>query len=87
MKRRELMEKLGEQEDTLQPAALIHDPQRGVRGVAVVLGEDVSGQWYAGNLMILWEDGNVGSLGPNDEVDFWQPLFGVVEDENGDRPE
>lgn len=88
MNREELIEKLTEQyDDTRQPAALIHDPQRGLRGVAFLLGENLSRTWQSGDLLIFWENGDHTDLGPNTEVDFWQPLFDVVEDENGDQPE
>ncbi len=87
MKRKELIEKLGEQKDTLQPAALILDTELGTKGVAIVLGEDLSGTWRFADLIVFWDDGDISGLGPYKDIEFIKPLFGVVEDENGDQPE
>ncbi len=87
MQRSELVAKLKEQEDTLQPAALILDPKTGNRGVAILLGENLGYTWQSGDLMVFWEDGDYTDISESYEVEFIQALFGVVEDANGDRPE
>lgn len=73
MTRQELILELNRQ-TAIQPAALVMD-QRGRKGVALIINENLGDSWNSGDLIIFWANGGHSDLDARTDITILQPLF------------
>lgn len=56
MTRAELEKRLAEEDVWMSASALIE--HEGTRGIAIRLGENLSGSWQSGNVIVFWTNGD-----------------------------
>ena len=60
---------------SLQPVAEIYHPQLGRKGVAILIGENLSKTWQSGDLIIFWDNGDQTDIERSDQVEYIQKIM------------